>query len=630
MVSRLLPYMLFLSLFCSSYAATAQQLYSYSIRFKAGVEALPSLANLDSLKMIAAAALPVDTQTIIIRRYIDYWQQDENYYVLTRKRTFLLQQIFQRAGIVPQRLVIETMPLENPDSAVAERNRIDVLLTPHYTPSVLTDTIKTEEVTEPNFYSEIRELLWQLTADEQQRFLINPWRDTMLQTVGGASVFIAAGSFAIGKEITEIEFLIQEAYSKPALLPYQLATLEEDSLTSLREYGGVVQLLAKAAGRELDLKADKEILLFLPTDDLQTNLRLHHSKTSPRNALRWRSLEMGFWEPETALCLHLAEAAADGTYYCQRQQMERPAVPVFPVKPDMPALEVFPPERLVVLDSAIQLYEEIMNGIKAEYEAKTGRRWASKKKKEKGEQEYQRNLENALRQKKKAETEKKKELAVVEHINAARMAVYDSIFYLYNYRRDSLQQAYLSAIRDWHIARDSLQWLCGYEQHQWGFLQSRYGAERIAYFQQYLRASSDPDLRSPQGKLLFPMGKAHFIVPTRRLGWLSLQRKHPYIAPTLHYTVFTYRELPTYKLASMSFLRNSRSAVAGKASDAENISFNPLPAEDKIWVLALYIEGGKYMMALQPAVANRLPMKPEFKEFTSLQELEEALKRVGE
>jgi hypothetical protein len=36
------------------------------------------------------------------------------------------------------------------------------------------------------------------------------------------------------------------------------------------------------------------------------------------------------------------------------------------------------------------------------------------------------------------------------------------------------------------------------------------------------------------------------------------------------------------------------------------------------------------MMALQPAVANRLPMKPEFKEFTSLQELEEALKRVGE
>ena len=225
--------LLFLSSFHNLFAQ--QQFRQYTVRFAPEVEALPSLADLDSLKQIAAIAAKTDTQTVIIRRYIDYWIRNDNYYVLLRKRSFLLQSIFERAGIAKGRLVIESQPLDDPDTAATMRNRIDVLVATNYVPSALTDTL-TEEVPEVNYYSESRELLWQLIDGKGQLFFINPWSDTILYTRNGAALKLDSGIFKIPPTILELELYCTEAYQKSELLPYQLCNEEEKAM--LNDWGG--------------------------------------------------------------------------------------------------------------------------------------------------------------------------------------------------------------------------------------------------------------------------------------------------------------------------------------------------------------------------------------------------------
>ena len=617
--------LLFLSSFHNLFAQ--QQFRQYTVRFAPEVEALPSLADLDSLKQIAAIAAKTDTQTVIIRRYIDYWMRNDNYYVLLRKRSFLLQSIFERAGIAKGRLVIESQPLDDPDTAATMRNRIDVLVATNYVPSALTDTL-TEEVPEVNYYSESRELLWQLIDGKGQLFFINPWSDTILYTRNGAALKLDSGIFKIPPTILELELYCTEAYQKSELLPYQLCNEEEKAM--LNDWGGLIYLSAKADGKEVSLRDKKEILLLLPTDELHTDMRLYQSKKHPRQSMQWSRLETGFWEPVFPLCLPFSEAELPNfTYYCSRLQLAKPVVPVFPEKPAKPTLETLPKAKVAELDSAIALYDRIMNSIQAEYEEKTGSR-LSKRKRNNMEIQYQRELENTLRKKKQAEAIKKKEQAAIAEINAGRMAIYQNSFDKYNQRRDSLQQWYLHAVRDWHIARDSLQWLCDYERYQMSFLRERYGDSLLIALQKGLRATTRPDLKSPLAKPLFPLGKQYYIIPTRKLGWLSLQRAHRYPENELDYKIFTYDDLPSYKVTTMAVLRNSRAAVAGKAEDMINLSFHPVPEEDQLWIFAMYLEDGKPVVSLQSARANKLPLRLEFNKYEDAEALEQALKRVNE
>lgn len=603
-----------------------QQFRQYTVRFAAGEEALPSLADLDSLKQIATIAAQNDTQTIIIRRYIDYWMRNDNYYILIRKRSFLLQSIFERAGIAKNRLVIETQPLDDPDQAPVMRNRVDVVVATNYIPSVLTDTL-TEAEPETNYYSEMRELLWQLMDGKEQRFLINPWRDTILYTQNGAALRLEAGTFKIPPTILEVELRCTEAYQKSELVPYQLCT-EQDTL--LTQWGGMIYLHATAEGRELQLLNNKEILLLLPTDELHTDLYLYQSKKHPRKSMQWHRVETAYWEPISPLCLPFADAELpDFNYYCNRLQLDKPLVPNFPDRPEKPLLEVLPKAKLAEWDSTIALYDKIIKTVQEEYETKTGRR-LSKRKRDNTEIQYQRELENTLRKKKQAELSKKKEQEKVDAINNARMTVYNGVFTDYDHRRDSLQQWYLHAVRDWHIARDSLQWLCEYEMYQMAFLRQRYGDSLLLALQQGLKTTTRAVSRSPLAKTLLPAAPQYYIIPTRKLGWLSFQKPHRYKELPLDYKIFTYDELPSYKVTTMAVLRNSRTVVSGKAEDMINLSFNPVPAEDKLWIFALFLEEGKPVVALQSAVANKLPLRLEFIKYEDAAALEQALKLLNE
>lgn len=593
----------------------------YSIYFQEGEDALPAMADLDSIKALAAIALESDTQRIVIRRYVDYWQKDDRYYSLLRKRSFLLKQIFEREGLGPERLQLLSQALEDPDSAAERRHRIDLLLQKR--DSIIADTV----VEEINYYAEVRDFLAQLIKDQGSRFRIQPNRDTILYTQGGAMLYIPKNCFAVDPRAEWIELYWQEAYQRSELMPFILLSPENEK--QLQEWAAVWKLEASYRGKALKLRSGgPQPISFLPTDDVITDLNWFHSAQEPSAAFKWRRKEMGSWQPIHPLCLHLAEASSDSfSYFCDRPMLGKPKPGIAPPKAEKPVLIQTNPVVLESVDSLLALNQMVVEEIRAAFEKKDSRWWAGKKRKRKNERQYQRELESALKQKRSILQLKQKEVNRVKTINDSLTADYKAAAYAYNHVRDSLQQSYLTALRNWHIARDSLEWLCNYEQHAVAYLRVNYADSLLRVWQKALQQTIDPNLAGGVAKPLFPTGHQHLILPIRKLGWSSLQRPLPYSNKPLEYKAFTFGpELPSYKIAATTMMRTSRAAALSTALNLDNMSFYPLPAEAPIHLIALYVDGEKAYLNLHQATANKLPYKLEFVEYQSLDAFREALK----
>lgn len=606
----------------------AQQIKTYAIQFEAGEDALPSLADLDSIKALATFAMVPDTQKVVIRRYIDYWVQNDAYYTLIRKRSLLLQQIFDRAGFPPDSLLIETRALQAPQQADSLSSHLmEVLVSRQYQSPLAKNDLAEEET---NYFSEIRQLMWALIKDQQQRFNINPWRDTLLWSAQGMAIYIPAGSFQLPTTVERVTLGLREAFQKSSLLPYQMSTLDQQE--QLRNWGVVLHLSASARGRAAGLKPGRGLFFAAPAGQLLTRLQLYQSLRGPKTGLNWKKV----YRPKTGesinpACLHLAESrGADFRYFCDRLKLQRPPVPAFPEKPKRPQFFTADSSKLERLDSIQQIYLNIEKKIKSGYQEKQDKFYLFKKKKEKNERKYQRELETVMHKVKRIDKTQKELLQAVEAKNDSLRNRFQLKFNAYNQLRDSLQQAYLHALRDWHTARDSLQWLCLYEQHQVLRLKQRYDSLFLEQLRRQLNQRPYPDLQSPKAKTLFPTGKMHYFFESPTLGWLSLQQKVPLQQLPLNYKIFTYDNLPTYKVNTAAVLRSQMAQVPGKAKDKVNLSFNPLPAETPLWVLAIYLEEGRPFMALQEAVANKLPLQLEFKGYQSAKELAKALQKLNE
>jgi hypothetical protein len=596
----------------------------YSIYFQENEDALPAMADLDSIKALAAIALESDTQRIVIRRYMDYWQKGDQYYTLVRKRSFLLKQIFEREGLGPERLQLISQTIEDPDSAKQVRHRIDLLLQKR--DSVTADTI----VEEINYYAEIRDFLTKVISKQEQHFRINPWRDTLVYTKAGAMLYIPKNSFAVDPRADWIDLYWQEVYKRSELIPLILLSPEYEN--KLQEWAAVWNIQANYKGKVIQLRNGAEIMSFQPTDDLITDLRWLHSVQDPSQSFQWRKKEMGSWQPIHPLCLHLAEADSDSfSYFCNRPLLAKPKAGKAPEKPQKPSVEEPNATVLASVDSLLAINEMVVEEIRAAFEKKEDRWWVGKKRKQKNERQYQRELESALKQKRAILKLKQKELDRVQTINDSIMATYKTDFNRFNRIRDSLQQSYLTALRNWHITRDSLEWLCSYEQHAVGFLRQNYGDSLLLVWQNALKQSIDPNLAGPASEPLFPTGHQHLILPIKKMGWSSLQRPLPYTENSLEYKAFTFGpELPSYKIAAATIMRSSRAAALSTALNLDNMAFNPLPEEAPIHLIAVYVDGEKAYLNLHQAIANKLPYKLEFIEYQSFEAFRVALKALDE
>ncbi len=609
---------LFLLYFLSPTANAQQPLWQYSIYFQEDEDALPSMADLDSLKQLAAIALKSDTQQIVIRPYVDYWRKDDRYYTLLRKRSYLLRQIFEREGLGPERLQLIQQALELPENAELMRHRIDVLIQQK-------DSVVQE--TEVNYYAEIRSFLNQLIREKKEAFRIRPDRDTILYTQRGAMLYIPKHSFRVARTTAWIELSWQDALHRSELLPYILLSPELEQ--QLQEWAAVWNLEARVRGRPVALEEGAEIVAFLPTDDVLTDLTYYHSSTEPSRSFQWKAIGLEAWPSNSALCLHLADAETENfVYYCTLRQLAKPKPAPAPSKPQKPILEQADTVVLQTVDSLLALNEMVRTEIREAFQRKEAKRWVRKKKRLRQEQQYQRELEAALRQKRSIERKKKEELDRVKAVNDERMADYKKEYAAYSRLRDSLQQAYLSAVWRWKVAGDSLKRLCAYEKDAVAYLRQAWGDSLMQGFRVALRKARDPELLSPAAQPLFPTGHQHLILPIRKLGWSSLQRERR-VAKTLEYKAFTFGpELPSYKILALTMLEQSRTVALATGLDLDNISFNPLPSEAPICLIALYVDGEKAFLNLHKATANKLPYKLEFEEYQDLEALQQALKAL--
>ena len=79
-----------------------------------------------------------------------------------------------------------------------------------------------------------------------------------------------------------------------------------------------------------------------------------------------------------------------------------------------------------------------------------------------------------------------------------------------------------------------------------------------------------------------------------------------------------------------SILQEYPAMALSTGLDLDNISFSPLPAESKIWLLALYVDGEKAFLDLQQTIANKLPYKLDFKVIHKIEDLKKMLQILEE
>ncbi len=113
-----------------------------------------------------------------------------------------------------------------------------------------------------------------------QVFIINPKRDTVIETTGGMVVAIPENCFESGSENIQIE--IREAFQPADIMKAGLSTFSSGQLL---ETGGMFFISAKSDQQELTMK--KEIIAEIPAGSIRENMQIYDGVKGENKEINW-------------------------------------------------------------------------------------------------------------------------------------------------------------------------------------------------------------------------------------------------------------------------------------------------------------------------------------------------------
>ena len=145
-------------------------------------------------------------------------------------------------------------------------------------------------------------------APQSQAFQLQPGRDTLLLGERGTRLVIPADAFDVPAGSGSIQLELREFYSTADIV---LAGLGTRATTGLLETGGMLHLYAAAAGQTVHLRAGKQILVQMPTQQQLPGMQLYEGVSADAShAPTWQLAGTGSLAPGIVAGNPLADRAA--------------------------------------------------------------------------------------------------------------------------------------------------------------------------------------------------------------------------------------------------------------------------------------------------------------------------------
>jgi hypothetical protein len=540
----------------------AQSGNKHWVHFELG-QASISLIQLDSIKVLAEAAIAKSNGRIVVYTYANDALEGDANARLSGRRAYLVQQCLERAG----------MPLEH----LQIKNKVY--------PINMEDCASCAEITvttDSNFFSRnvyqdyVADFLVEESGVHAQTFWIEPFKNVLVTTKDGVLIQIPAGTLATqdsGMVKLEVRFL----KNSWELLLHSLTS--RSAQQEFLELNKAVHLELAQYGKRLKIQKGKNITVVMPSDLYLKNAKLYAGK-----AQSWT-------EHQQSEQLKVGSFYTGTESWCNGVEKEGLTLPDFeepPVKPKTIPYDLVTESQNKALEN-VQIRLDYLENQKTNEKGKTQALSATQKRNE----HTLKNQKNCLL------IEKEKIKIDTRTQNEAVEAEYYKVLAIYNKTRNEVQQSYLSDLETMGVEELANQNRCVELKAIEAELKKDYG--QVLYEQIVAQLNKQPT-----------KPKLGYWIETNQLGWLSVGKvAKRSVADAVPYRVTT--SISAYKVTAFLVLDETQDIVIGETLDATDIIFWEVPDGKPAKLLAVTQEGDSFLIAFHDLTTDGNPIELNFK-----------------
>jgi hypothetical protein len=540
----------------------AQSENRYWVHFESG-QASISLIQLDSIKVLAEAAMAKSNGRIVVHTYANDALEGDANARLSGRRAYLVQQCLERAGIPLEHLQIKNKvyPINMEDCASCAEITV---------------------TTDSNFFSRniyqdyVADFLMEESAVLAQTFWIEPFKNVLVTTKDGVLIQIPAGTLAT-KDSGMVKLEVRFLKNSWELLLHSLTS--RSAQQEFLELNKAVHLELAQYGKSLKIQKGKNITLVMPSDLYTENAQLYAGR-----AQSWT-------EHQQSEQLKVGSFYIGTESWCNGVNKDGLKLPNFeepPVKP-----------KTIPYDLVTESQDEALKNVQIRLDYLEGQKTNEKGKAQALSATQKRNEHTLKNQKNRLLIEKEKIKIDTRAQNETVEAEYYKALAVYNKARNHKQQSY---IRDLEKAGDeelANQNRCAELQATEGELKEGYGQ---ALYEQIVA-----QLRNQPTK-----PKLGYWIETNQLGWLSVGNvAKRSVADAVPYRVTT--STSAYKVTAFLIFDETQDIVIGETLDATDIIFWEVPDGKSAKLLAVTQEGDNFLIAFHDLTTSGNPIELNFK-----------------
>jgi hypothetical protein len=539
----------------------AQSENKHWVHFEQGKASI-SLTQLDSVKVLAEAALAKPNGRIVVHTYANDALEGDANARLSGRRAYLVQQCLERAGI----------PLEH----LQIKNKV-------YSPNMETCASCAEIIvtTDSNFYSRniyqdyVADFLMEESAVLAQTFWIEPFKNVLVTTKDGVLIQIPAGTLAT-RDSGMVKLEVRYLKNSWELLLHSLTnrSVEQEFL----ELNKAVHVELAQYGKPLGIQKGKNITLVMPSDLYTENAQLYTGKGQSWGAQQAEELKVGSFYVGTES-------------WCNGSNNKGLALPNFETPPLKP--------KTIPYDLATAAQDKELKGLQIRLDYLESQKTNEKGKVQALSSAQKRNEHTLKNEKNRLLIAKEKIKIKTREQNEAVEAEYYKALAIYNKARNQKQQTYISDIEKAGVQERANENRCAELQANEIDLKEGYGQ---ALYEQITAQLRNQVVKSKLG----------YWIQTSQVGWLSVGKvAKRSLTDAVPYRVTT----PTsaYKVTAFLIFDETQDIIIGETLDATDIVFWEVPDGKPAKLLAVTQEGDNFLIAFHDLTTNGNPIDLNFK-----------------
>lgn len=540
----------------------AQSENRHWVHFELGKASI-SLEQLDSIKVLAEAAMAKSNGRIVVHTYANDALEGDANARLSGRRAYLVQQCLERAGIPLEHLQIKNkvypINMENCASCA------EITVT-----------------TDSNFYSRniyqdyVADFLLEESAVLAQTFWIEPFENVLVTTKDGVLIQIPAGTLAT-KDSGMVKLEVRFLKNSWELLLHSLTN--RSAQQEFLELNKAVHLELAQYGKPLKIQKGKNITLVMPSDLYTENAQLYTGKGQ------------SWTEHQQSEQLKVGSFYIGTESWCNGANKDGLKLPNFEVPPVKP--------KTIPYDLVTELQDEALKNVQVRLDYLEGQKTNEKGKDQALSATQKRNEHTLKNQKNRLLIEKEKIKIDTRAQNEVVEAEYYKALAVYNKVRSHKQQSYISDLEKAGDEELANQARCAELQATEGALKEGYGQ---ALYEQIVAQLRNQPIKPKLG----------YWIETNQLGWLSVGHvAKKSVADAVPYRVTT--STSAYKVTAFLIFDDTQDIVIGETLDATDIIFWEVPDGKSAKLLAVTQEGDNFLIAFHDLTTSGNPIELNFK-----------------